>query len=439
MAELLATMSHDIVVNKNKLPPKQLGPVAQRFEQARWVYLSDVITRDEANKLTDYMFELYEEGKLEKDEQCPLSDSVYGAPVFDELLDRLSKPLSQHLGVDLLPTYTYARLYRPGEVLERHSDRPSCEISGTMTLGFDPSQKIWPIFFAKDDNDAAGESIDIGVGDLVMYRGNELPHWRPKFKGTWQVQVFFHYVDANGPHKDYKYDGRKTLGVQKEQQAARPKTEVDDTLVGVWHHNHVSIGMNDNIMPGYSSFRSDFRPDVMFTPEECDKVIALASNDYSHKASVGTDGEGSVALNVRNVNKYSIHYTEENAWIFDKIARAVATANAEYYKYEIMGITHAIELLHYEGSEQGHYDWHADVGPGGSSTRKISVSVQLTDSDKYEGGNLEVNCNGQVLQAVKEKGSISLFPSYALHRVSPVTSGERWVLVIWIHGSSRFK
>jgi len=439
MAELLATMSHDIVVNKNQLPSKQLGPVAQRFEQARWVYLSEVITREEANNLTDYMFDLYEEGKLEKDEQCPLSDSVYGSPVFDNLLERLTGPLSQHLGIELLPTYTYARLYRPGEVLERHSDRPSCEISGTMTLGFDPSQKIWPIFFAKDDNDTVGESIDVGVGDLVMYRGNELPHWRPKFKGTWQVQVFFHYVDANGPHKDYKYDGRKTLGVQKEQQAARPKTEVDDTLVGVWHHNHVSIGMNDNIMPGYSSFRSDFRPDVMFTPEECDKVIALASNDYSHKASVGTDGQGSVALNVRNVNKYSIHYTEENAWIFDKIARAVATANAEYYKYEIMGITHGIELLHYEGSEQGHYDWHTDVGPGGSSTRKISVSVQLTDSDKYEGGNLEVNCNGQVLQAVKEKGSISLFPSYALHRVSPVTSGERWVLVIWIHGSSRFK
>jgi len=59
MAELLATMSHDIVVDKNKLPPKQLGPVAQRFEQARWVYLSDVITREEANDLTDYMFDLY--------------------------------------------------------------------------------------------------------------------------------------------------------------------------------------------------------------------------------------------------------------------------------------------------------------------------------------------------------------------------------------------
>ena len=438
MAELLATMSHDMTIDKDKLPPKKLGPAAQKFEEAKWVYLSDVITREEANDLTDYMFNLYEEGKLERDEQCPLSDSVYGSPTFDALLDRLAKPLSKHLGVDLLPAYTYARLYRPGEVLERHRDRQSCEISGTMTLGFDPSQKIWPIFFAENDDDAGGESLDIGVGDLVMYRGNELSHWRPKFKGTWQVQVFFHYVDANGPHKDYKYDGRKALGVPKDQQDTVVDIE-EDKLSGIWQHGHVTIGMTDNIMPGYSSYRSDFRPEMMFTPEECDQIIALANNDYSQKASVGTESKGAVALDIRNVNKYSIKYTEENAWIFDKIARSVATANAEYYKYEIMGITHGIELLHYEGTEQGHYDWHTDVGPGNSSTRKISVSVQLTDSNKYEGGNLEVNCNGQVRQAVKEKGSISLFPSYALHRVSPVTSGERWVLVIWIHGSSRFK
>jgi PKHD-type hydroxylase len=437
MAQLLATMAHDINVNTPKQQPRQMNPIAQKFQNDRWVYLSDAITRKEANDLTEYMFSLLDEGKLEKDDQCPLSDSVYGAPVLDSLLERLAKPLSTHLNIDLIPTYTYARIYRPGEVLERHTDRPSCEISGTMTLGFDPSQKIWPIFFAKNEDDMIGESLNIGVGDLVMYRGNELPHWRPKFKGTWQVQVFFHYVDANGPHKDYKYDGRKTLGIEKTQRTVQELEE--DKLVGVWHHGHVSIGLNDNLMPGYCSFNKNFRPDLMFTREECDNIIALANGDYSQKAGVGTDQAGRVALEVRNVNKYIIEYTKENEWIFDKIARAVATANAEYYKYEIMGITHGIELLHYEGTEQGHYDWHTDTGHGGSSTRKISVSVQLTDSDKYEGGNLEVNCNGQVQQGVKEKGSISLFPSYALHRVSPVTSGERWVLVIWIHGSSRFK
>lgn len=437
MAQLLATMSHDIIVDKTKTQTRSMNPIARKFDEERWVYLSDVISRKEAYDLTDYMFELYDEGKLEKDDQCPLSDSIYGSPVFDSLLERLAEPLSKHLEVDLIPAYTYARLYRPGEVLERHTDRPSCEISGTMTLGFDPSQKIWPIFFAKNDEDLFGKSIDIGVGDLVMYRGNELPHWRPKFKGTWQVQVFFHYVDANGPHKDYKYDGRTSLGVGKER--ALDHEQEEDRLVGVWHHGHVSIGLNDNIMPGYCSFNSKFRPDMMFTSEECDKIIALANSDYSHKASVGTETKGAIALNVRNVNKYNILYTKENFWIFDKIARAVATANAEFYKYDIMGITHGIELLHYEGTEQGHYDWHTDAGNGNSSTRKISVSVQLTDSDKYEGGNLELNCNGIVQQAVKEKGSISLFPSYALHRVSPVTRGDRWVLVIWIHGSSRFK
>lgn len=410
---------------------------AQKFKAHKWVYFNDVISREECNNLTKHMFDLLDLGKLEKDDQCPLSESCYGDPVFDNLLQKLAEPLSNHLGVSLLPTYTYARIYRPGEVLERHRDRPSCEISGTMTLGFDPSEKIWPIYFAKGENDFVGESLNIEVGDLVMYRGNELPHWRPAFKGTWQVQVFFHYVDANGLHKEYKYDKRPNLGLESSTRNALKRTPPKE--YGTWAHNGVLIGLQDEVMPGYSSFGNEHKPELMFTSEECDKIIALANNDYCHKASVGIDNAGKVALDVRNVNKYTIEYKEENVWIFDKIARAIATGNSEYYKYDLLGITHGIELLHYEGSEQGHYTWHADVGDGGSSTRKISVSVQLTDENDYEGGNLEVNVNGKVDIANKQKGSISMFPSYALHRVSPVTRGDRWVLVIWIHGSSRFR
>jgi len=441
MGELLATMSHQITVDPSKLesnpsPVVKKGPVGEQFEQKKYVYLSDVITREEANSLTDHMFALHEQSKTEKDEQCPLSDSIYGDPKLDALLERLCTPLSNMLGVPLLPTYTYARIYRPGEVLERHSDRPSCEISGTMTLGFDPSQKIWPIFFGKDDDDVAGLPLDIGVGDLVMYRGNELPHWRPKFKGTWQVQVFFHYVDANGPHKDYKYDGRQQLGTPKE----KPIKSADNTkIIGRWNHNMIPIHLDDGICPGLSTFHSEFKPELTFTSEECEKIIGLADESYSQKASVGADGDGKVALKIRNVNKYTIEYEESTRWIFDKLAAAVATANADYYKYDIAGIVHGIELLHYDGSEQGHYDWHTDTGPGPSSTRKISISAQLTNPDKYEGGNLEVMDHGVERTAIKEVGSISLFPSYCLHRVSPVTKGERWVLVIWIHGSSRFK
>ena len=118
---------------------------AKAFEKNRYIYLSGAVPRDECERLTQYMFKLKEEGKLIKDEQCPLSHSVYGDPELDAVLAKLVPNLSNQLGVELLPTYTYARIYEPGEVLVKHKDRPSCEISGTLTLGFDPGSGIWPI------------------------------------------------------------------------------------------------------------------------------------------------------------------------------------------------------------------------------------------------------------------------------------------------------
>ena len=119
---------------------------ARSFQEQRHVYLSGAVSRDKCEELTNHMFRLFEEGKLEKDPQCPLSDSIYGDPIFDNLAASLAPALSKQLGVEVLPTYTYCRIYRPGEILVRHRDRPSCEISGTMTLGFDDSSGIWPIF-----------------------------------------------------------------------------------------------------------------------------------------------------------------------------------------------------------------------------------------------------------------------------------------------------
>lgn len=407
------------------------------FEKQKYVYLSNVLSREECNKLTEHMFTLSKEGKLEKDPQCPLSGAIYGDEVFDSLLERLKKPLSDQLGIELVPTYTYARLYEPGEVLERHSDRPSCEISGTMTLGFDPATAVWPIFFAKDEDDSVGESLDISVGDLVMYKGEELPHWRPAFKGKWQVQVFFHYVDANGPHKDYKYDRRETLGIKKEiDKIENPAKKL---LTFNYFNNGRLIGLMDGLCPGPLTYSSSLCPDLRFTPEECEKIKDIGRKGYPRKASIGDDSNSRVDTKVRSVDEYEISlHDPENAWIFDKLGFAVAVANTEYYKFNLLGITHSIQLLHYKGEDAGHYDWHVDIGNETAATRKISVSVPLSDPSEYEGGSLEFN-NGGILLSANEKGSITMFPSYFLHRVSPLTSGERWVMVIWVHGSDRFK
>jgi len=437
---------------------------AEYFHSKRYVYLSNVVPRQTCEDLTKYMFSLHESGKLTKDPQCPLSDSVYGDPVLDNLLQSLAAPLSAQLGVTLLPTYTYARIYRPGEVLVRHRDREACEISGTMTLGFHDGSGIWPIFFTDREDDVVGNQVEINIGDLVMYHGNELHHWRPAYKGQWQVQVFFHYVDANGPHAAWANDRRQSLGTQRDPipravplldtlpdsppplQVQKPHTPVRQVVTesvsaqsfAPLHSKIISEGIIirtcDDVFPGAVTYSSAFNPEYAFTPEECARVLALQNRLYPVKSTVGDGDNSKYDPKVRSVDTYNIEYSEDTAWIFKKIAAAVGKANAEYYRYDLYGITHALQLLHYKATENGHYDWHIDCGNGNSATRKISVSIPLTHRDAYQGGELWINNNGNEIRAVDEQGSISMFPSYLLHQVTPVTAGERWVIVIWING-----
>ena len=105
------------------------------FDKNGYVVLKDALNKEDCIKLTEHMFNLKREGKTEKDEQCPLSDAVYGDPIFDKILQDFAEPIGKTVGKTLLPTYTYARIYSPGEVLKKHKDRPACEISATLTLG----------------------------------------------------------------------------------------------------------------------------------------------------------------------------------------------------------------------------------------------------------------------------------------------------------------
>ena len=413
---------------------------AEYFQKNKYIYLSNVVSRSDCDQLTKYMFSLFDDGKLVNDDQCPLSDAIYGDPVFDKLLAELCKPLSNQLGIDLAPAYTYARIYRPGEILAKHKDRPSCEISGTMTLGFDPGSGIWPIYFGKNDDDVIGTPLEINIGDLVMYYGNELNHWRPSYKGKWQVQVFFHYVDKNGKHAEWAFDKRPALGVDK-NQLPPSKNEIQPfSLKSSIINNGVMIRTCDDIFPGAVTYHSKFKPEYTFTPEQCDKILSLKDKLYPSKSTIGTgETEGTYDPNIRMVDTYNIELTDESRWIFEKIALAVGVANQEYYKFDLLGITHSLQLLHYKSEENGHYDWHIDAGNGSAATRKISLSIPLTDRSMYEGGELEINNNGTIVRAVDEQGSISFFTSFQPHRVAPVTKGERWCVVVWVHGPNRFR
>lgn len=138
------------------------------------------------------------------DSQIPETYSHYADIVMETLLQKVKPIMEKEAGVKLIETYSYARIYKKGDELKRHKDRPSCEISTTMNLGGNP----WPIYLEPDIK------LTLESGDMLMYRGCELEHWRKPFEGENCGQVFLHYNDANGENaKQNKFDGRPMIGL----------------------------------------------------------------------------------------------------------------------------------------------------------------------------------------------------------------------------------
>ena len=125
----------------------------------------------------------------------------------ETLLDVMTPIVSKAVNCDLYPTYSYLRIYLNGARLERHQDRPSCEVSATIPLSY-CSAGIWPVYVESHRRTIA---VELEPGDALIYKGIELPHWREAFAGERQVQVFLHYVKQNGDYRDYKFDKRPAL------------------------------------------------------------------------------------------------------------------------------------------------------------------------------------------------------------------------------------
>ena len=149
---------------------------------------------------------------LRGDEQAPNSHCVYGDPAFEMVMAMSTEDIGRIVGKNLIPQYTYARIYKNGSDLKIHSDRPECQYSVTLSLGGD-YEKPWPIWI--NDYDGNMNEVPLDEGDMVVYHGTELEHWRDKFEGNAQFQLFMHYVDSEGEFKDRVYDGRSNIGLKK--------------------------------------------------------------------------------------------------------------------------------------------------------------------------------------------------------------------------------
>jgi len=124
----------------------------------------------------------------------------------------------------------------------------------------------------------------------------------------------------------------------------------------------------------------------------------------------------------------------KHRWIYDKIMKYASIANQRMWNFQITGMAERIQISEYSSDYEGKYDGHLDIGNGNSAMRKVSVVVQLSDPEEYEGGELTFNIGREPVTAPKDKGTMILFPSYIHHKVSPVTKGFRRSLVIWITG-----
>lgn len=148
----------------------------------------------------------------------------YADALGEAMMPLVQRRLEAETGLKLLPTYSFARIYTTASKLSKHVDRGACEISATMTVGFKNSLALWPICV---EHKGVSVPVELDVGDALIYRGMELPHWREKLPSGLWCQIFFHFVDADGSMTDHRYDGRGRMGPVPEEYLKARNTPRD--------------------------------------------------------------------------------------------------------------------------------------------------------------------------------------------------------------------
>lgn len=195
--------------------------------------------------------------------------------------------------------------------------------------------------------------------------------------------------------------------------------------INQWFHNEYVKHTGGNNTETYSFANA-------FTDEEIQFLKDYSRNVPEVEAELGSDD----GLNVNNVIRKSVvrwlPFNHKTQFVYERLFDMVAEANAEMWNFDITGFEEEAQYTEYRAGG-GHYDWHLDIGPD-LGYRKISVTVQLSDADEYEGGHLQIKTGPEEVTIPKEKGLATVFPSYLLHRVSAVEEGQRDSLVIWVTG-----
>lgn len=173
-----------------------------------------------------------------------------------------------------------------------------------------------------------------------------------------------------------------------------------------------------------------------FTREELDFLQTKArGSTTAARVGLGDQGGDGVNAEVRRSEITWVKSNQDTLWIFDKLSYIISSLNSRFYRFDLRGFAEDLQLTNYDSRVSGMYDWHVDRGGINASVRKMSAVLQLSEPGEYEGGELEIlHQSPSPIKVEKKRGRLVIFPSYTIHRVTPVTLGTRQSLVVWIYG-----
>jgi len=166
------------------------------------------------------------------------------------------------------------------------------------------------------------------------------------------------------------------------------------------------------------------------TDAEMDGLIA----EHASRVAEGKLALGSTNAQIRRSQIVMLGTEQKYDWLYDRIWSAAQECNRLFFCVDVAGVEANIQLARYDSTDLGFYNWHTDFA-GIRPLRKLSISIQLSRPEDYEGGDLELQYGTEPQKLDKTRGAFIVFPSFMLHRVLPVTRGTRWSLVAWILGT----
>lgn len=169
-----------------------------------------------------------------------------------------------------------------------------------------------------------------------------------------------------------------------------------------------------------------------FSVEECERIIAtVASSPTDEALLVGKNRD----YKLRRAELVWADDVDGMGWVMDRLIELVRTSNRDQFDFDLRDFAESPQVATYKGTSAGHFSWHSDIGDGPlAKRRKLTLVLQLSKPNSYEGGDLQVMPSAEVMGASRNQGCVSIFPSFLLHQVTPVTQGIRHSLTVWAHG-----